>query len=222
MEKKANRVWTQAEVAYLRQHYGIVPIDEICRELRMTRRQLYSKAQRLKIARWSVCKTCGRVGFFDNLRRRHYCSPRCRRIANTASHRSYVMQNRAHMKAYIRARRLQIWGSSTKEIATKAEILAIERILPRLGFSELFHASALKRYVPFDIVASLDGKRVLIDVTTGVSKSVVANAQQLFADALRMPMYVLFVKPDLSKYQLKLYEGSKTVQMHVADLIPVE
>ncbi len=115
-----------------------------------------------------------------------------------------------------------MWGESSSVIASRAEIFAVERILPNLGFSELYHASAIKRFVPFDIIATYRGRRVLIDVTTGVSKAIAQNFQQSFAEALRMPIYVLFVKPDFSKYQLTLCEDSKTIDMHVAELVTVE
>ncbi len=117
---------------------------------------------------------------------------------------------------------MKIWGESSPEIALKAEKFSMERILPKLGFTELYHASAIRRYVPFDLIATYKGRRILIDVTTGVTKTLVKNFQQTFADALRMPIYILFVKPDFSKYQLTLSQGSKTVQMHLSELISIE
>jgi hypothetical protein len=94
--------------------------------------------------------------------------------------------------------------------------------LPKEGFKEIYHASIVNRFFPFDVVATLDSQRVLIDVTTGMSKSIVRTGQQQLADALRMPLYILFVKPDFSKYQLKACPRCKTVAMHITELIPIE
>ena len=142
--------------------------------------------------------------------------------ALAARHRIYVASHRIHVKELTKAWKKRIWGESSPEIAMRAEKFAMERILPRLGFIELYHASTVKRFVPFDLIATYNGQRVLIDVTTAVSKTLVKSFQQSFADALRMPLYVLFVKPDFSKYQLTLCQGSKTVHMHIAELIPIE
>ncbi len=126
------------------------------------------------------------------------------------------------MKEYAKVRRIKVWGESSSEIASGAEKFAMESILPKLGFTELYHASAINSFVPFDIIATYQGHRVLIDVTTGVSKAIAQNAQQAFAEALRMPIYVLFVKPDFTKYQLMLCDGSKTIHVHLAELVTVE
>ena len=91
-----------------------------------------------------------------------------------------------------------------------------------LGFTKLCHASTISHFFPFDFVATYKSKRVLVDVTTGVSKDLTHTGQYSLAEALKMPIFVLFVKPDFSKYQLSLADGSKTIQMHVSGTRPLE
>jgi len=117
---------------------------------------------------------------------------------------------------------LKNWGSSTPEVASAAEIFAVERLLPQMGFTDFYHASAYNRFIPFDIVATCNGQRVLIDVTTGVSKAPMQNFAFPLAEALKMPYYILFIRPDFSKYQLTRYSGGRTVQMHLSELVPIE
>lgn len=171
----------------------------------------------------SSCKTWGKPFISAIGMRRRFCSRACKRIANTLQHREYVAKNRMHLREYARERRIHVWGESSPAVAAKAERFAIERILPKLGFSDLYHVSAFNSFVPFDIIATYHESRVLIDVTTNVSKGTTYGYQQSFARALRMPIYVLFVKPDMTKYQLKLWAGQrKTAHMHLSELVAVE
>jgi hypothetical protein len=111
---------------------------------------------------------------------------------------------------------------SNPEIAWRAEKIAMEQILSKLGFTELYHASAIKGYVPFDFVATHKGQRVLVDVATGINESLAYTSQISFADALRMPIYILFVKLDFSKFQLRLDFGFRTNYVHFGELVPNE
>jgi hypothetical protein len=122
----------------------------------------------------------------------------------------------------VRARKARVWGESSPEVAFRAERLAMEQVLPKLGFTELYHASLVNRFVPFDVVATYNRRRVLVDVTTAISKCVSLKRQQSLAEALRMPLYVLFVKPDLTRYQLRSCDGSRSIQAHLAELATVE
>lgn len=69
-----------------------------------------------------------------------------------------------------------------------------------MGFSEIYHLSTLNAFFPFDIVATYQEERVLVDVTTGAGKSL--RRQRGIANALRMKSFVLFIKPDLQSYYL--------------------
>ena len=198
------------------------PISQTCASLRRKRQSIYAKAKNLRLTGRTWCRICHRIVVSSGHGKLAYCSPECRRRANTISHSRFVAANRVHVNRYSRERRIRFWGISSPELAEKAERLAMEKILPRLGFTELYHASAIKRYVPFDLIATYQGNRVLVDVTTGVTKAIGQNAQQSFADALRMPLYVLFVKPDFTKYQLILSSGSRTLSVQAKALITIE
>ena len=117
------------------------------------------------------------------------------------------------------ARKRAVWGASSPEIARTAEILAATKILPRIGFTDLVYVAAMRRLVPFDIVGTLDSQRTLIDVTTGWWKGgrYLESAISL-AEALRMKIFILFVKPDLRHFALKLAEKGGGVYCSLKDL----
>lgn len=169
-----------------------------------------------------ICKICEKVFSASGPGSYTYCSRTCRTKGNTASHRRYAQRNREHLNQYARERYLSKWGKSDKETALKAEKFAFSKLLPNLGFTEIYDVPEIRRFVPFDFIATYQRRRVLIDVTTGVSKAIAHNSQQSFADALRMPLYVLFIKPDFAKYQLVPSDASKSLQAHVKELIPIE
>ena len=126
------------------------------------------------------------------------------------------------MREYVKARKARVWGESGPELAKRAEELAVEKILPQLGFSDLYHASKVRRFVPFDIVGTLDGERVLVDVTTAIGKSgPMYMSAAGFAEALRMKLYVLFVKPDLSHCAQKLASMEHGLHCSLKDLVAV-
>jgi hypothetical protein len=151
-----------------------------------------------------------------------YCSPECRRKGLTIALREYVAKNRTHVRDHASEREKRIWGVSNSSIADRAEKFAKQKLLPMLGFTKLCHASTINHFFPFDFVAAYKTRRVLVDVTTGVSKELTRTGQNSLAEALRMPIFVLFVKPDFSKYQLTQANSSKTIQMHVSGLSAIE
>ena len=93
--------------------------------------------------------------------------------------------------------------------------------MPRLGFSNIYDVTAIRRFVPFDFVATHPGgERVLVDVTTGMVKSGQYHRSALsLANALRMRLFVLFVKPDLSSYCIR--DSTKGFHMSVKELVPI-
>lgn len=213
--------WSESDLRFFEANYGHVPIERVCNALGLTVHQVHSKASRLGLTRRSICGTCGKDFVGPGNRKLFYCSKVCRRKSLTKQHDRYVSLHRDHIADYTRAWKKN-WGASSPEIALKAERIAIESILPKLGFSEVYHASVVKRFIPFDLIATYGGRRVLIDVTTGISKWVRGTFQDSLADALRMPFYVLFIKPDFSTYQLRRCEDSKSIHMHVSELVPIE
>jgi len=216
------RVWTGEETSHILKWYGKVPAADIGSALERTPQEVYSKARELRVTKRSECRTCGKWFTASGKRKLSYCSRACKRASMTARHRRYVSEHREQVNEYQRTRKLKNWGSSTPEVARTAEIFAVESLLPRLGFSDFYHASAHNRFIPFDVVATCDGQRVLIDVTTGVSKPPMQNFAFPLAEALKMPYYILFIRPDFSKYQLTRYSGGRTVQMHPSELVPIE
>ena len=110
---------------------------------------------------------------------------------------------------------MRVWGKSNHQIASQAELLAVSKILPQLGFSEVYHLSSVNYFFPFDIVATFRNERVLVDVTTGMGKSL--KRQRIIAGVLRMKFFVLFVKPDLKAYYLSK-EDSDNVSYHTGEV----
>lgn len=147
-----------------------------------------------------ACKMCGNSFLARGPGRWSYCSDTCRRRNNTNQHARYVSRNRLHVRTYSLERKRRVWGTSNRSIAAEAERIAATKVLPQLGFSEIYHLSTLNRFFPFDIVATFQGLRVLVDVTTGAGKAL--RRQRGIANALRMKSFVLFIKPDLKSYYL--------------------
>ena len=123
------------------------------------------------------------------------------------------------MRNYARTWKHSVWGKSSLSIAKAAEVMAITRILPRLGFTNLVHISKLSRYVPFDVVGTWKGARVLVDVTTCVGKGgpYLSSAISL-AEALRVTLFILFVKPDLKSFALKPVKRGHDPYCSLSDL----
>lgn len=94
--------------------------------------------------------------------------------------------------------------------------MAVLTILPRLGFTEIYHLSESNRFFPFDIAATFKNGRLLVDVTTGTEKSL--RRQKVMASALRMKFVILFVKPDLKSYQLVSRFESDYVAIRLGEL----
>ncbi|MDV3277671.1 MAG: hypothetical protein LYZ69_04300 [Nitrososphaerales archaeon] len=154
--------------------------------------------------------------------RERFCSDSCRRKKATERHRKYTEANREHMREYEKSRRLRLWGASSPEKARKAEVLAFNTVLPKIGFAEIYDATRVRRFIPFDFAATYEGERVLIDVTTAISKSNQYHRSALsLADALRMRLYILFIKPDLAAYALKLGMRHPGPTCSPKELIPV-
>ncbi len=62
----------------------------------------------------------------------------------------------------------------------------------------------------------------MIDVTTTVGKTLVGAPKTELVKALKLPLFVLFVKPDFTRYQLTACDGSKNPIMHLSELKPIE
>lgn len=161
-----------------------------------------------------MCKICAKIFSAGGPGSYTYCSRTCRTSGNTAIHRRYVERNREHSNQYARERYLSKWGKSDKEIALKAEKFAFSKLLPSLGFTEIYDVTEIRRFVPFDFVASDQGSRVLIDVTTARSKSgYYRRTATRLANALRMKLLTVFIKPDFSAHMIRgSSEGTHILQ----------
>jgi hypothetical protein len=75
------------------------------------------------------------------------------------------------------------------------------------------------RFVPFDFVATRRGIRVLIDVTTTMSRGGASNrtASEL-ARALKMPFVRVFIKPDFGYTVRDAFEGGAVLLNQVKRL----
>lgn len=93
-----------------------------------------------------------------------------------------------------------IWGSTelkrfdvgkSREIGRKAEVLARDEYLPQEGFKDITDMSGMSNQFFIDFIATLDGKRVLVDATIKL-KAFIPKKIAL-AKALRMPLYIIHV-----------------------------
>jgi len=166
------------------------------------------------------CKICGKPFYVLHGYRYRYCSDACRLKGKAIIHRGYVSKNKKHLNEYAKQRREGIWGTSNREIGKSAELHALNKLLPLLGFTEIYHVSPIRRFVPFDFVATLRGVRVLIDVTTTISKGGSWNRTALLlARALGMPLIIVFIKPDLSGYMMRdAFDGGTVLVNQVKPL----
>ena len=166
-----------------------------------------------------TCKICGIVFSAKGRYRRSYCSDDCRLKGKALVHRGYAQQNKEHLRAYSRQRKLRVWGISSPAIGHSAELFALQKLLPLLGFTEIVWVSPIRRFIPFDFVATLRGNRVLVDVTTTMSRSGARSSREL-AKALRMPFLRVFIKPDFTGYTVRdAFEGSN-VQLSKVKPLP--
>ncbi|MEM1548853.1 MAG: hypothetical protein QXM02_07550, partial [Thermoproteota archaeon] len=85
----------------------------------------------------------------------------------------------------------------TKEISRKAEVLA-KSILEHEGFKEV---TSFTRQSVFDFFAKKDGKLCGIDVTTAMRKPIRFQQIQM-ANYFDLKFYILFIKPDFTKYRI--------------------
>lgn len=81
------------------------------------------------------------------------------------------------------------------------EVLAKNKILPKLGFTEVVDLAAISHCSPVDFVGMRQSKRFLIDATSKWQKRVIGKSA--FAAALGFGLYVLVISPrDHSRHAL--------------------
>jgi hypothetical protein len=143
----------------------------------------------------SKCDFCGK----PMRKNRH----RCQLCRSKQRQEASIFPEEDIRNDYRRGKRL-LWGGSGKSygeigewahrFGRRFERVAIKVILPIEGFTEIDDVSRFHgRNFPVDVVATKDGKRVLVDVTTKWHASVPKKAG--FADILRLPLFILHVSP---------------------------
>jgi len=139
------------------------------------------------------CANCG-TSFYGDTRRR-YCSSNCRKNAKTQSERRCKEKKRL------------LWGFTgyknsgikLRDSGRPFEAIGTE-VLSQLGFNDVWFGCEKNRGFLVDFIATYDNKRVLIDVTSGIRKNIKFKSE--LARALKMPLFILFISPDFSKYFL--------------------
>jgi hypothetical protein len=89
------------------------------------------------------------------------------------------------------------WGISNGNVGELAEKTAL-RILGIEGFKDIFQPPAT---FTFDYLARKNGQIHFIEVTSGFKKAL-KKPQIELANYLGLPIMILFIKPDLTKYRL--------------------
>jgi len=165
------------------------------------------------------CIVCGTLFLRQTHWGTRHCSIGCLRAHNTSRHAEYVAKNRTRVRQYEVSWKHALWGLSSPRIAKRAEVVAVTSILPKIGFTDLVNVAASRRYVPFDVVGTFGGSRVLVDVTTGCWKGgKYLESASSFAGALGMKLFILFVKPDLRRFALKPVDKGRGIYCSLHDL----
>lgn len=118
---------------------------------------------------------------------------------------NYRRNNPEKVKASLKKHFTKIrnsWGYTNKNIAKKAEILAVTKILPSLGFENTLYLPELNCGMMFyDVLCEKDGVKYGVQVRTGILSSLKKKQRQV-ADFFGIVYVVLFVKPTLDYFRL--------------------
>lgn len=108
-------------------------------------------------------------------------------------------RHNASKRDWLRIQR-EVWGTTeagrfevglAKHHGRRAEVLAKDRILPFLGFSEIDDLSGYSNQFFVDFIATYRASRVLVDATIKLKAYVPEKLR--IAAALRMPLYILHI-----------------------------
>ena len=151
----------------------------------------------------ATCDHCGNdyeadYGRKKSVGRRKFCSQVCYRLFN-AEHKKEG-GNHAMYSAFKR----RIWGSTglmQGEVGAirsfdyrKFELIARDSLMEELGFSDTVDMNQVQLGFSFDFIANIDGKKVLVDVTTKYATN--AKIKKQLADLLSLDLYYLFISPE--------------------------
>lgn len=193
---KTYRKWSKEEEEFLRENYGKMPTDEICRLLNRTVKSIYIKAEwlRLKGARprgygEATCPFCGKV-FTKRAHNSKYCSKACKEGMREAKRKECV-EKRGTLRSPRRT-----------SDAIKRMVFAAQEVLPKHGFKDIMLVKTFLVHFPFDILARRGGELCGIDITTEDDYKLNKKKKPLIR-YLRIRTFVCFLKPDFSSYSLK-------------------
>lgn len=95
-------------------------------------------------------------------------------------------------------------GEGARKWGTLAEKYAIS-IMPSLGFMEIEDYCDRTSQFFIDFIATYKGQRVLVDATLKHNAYIPKKIK--LARDLRMPLYILFISPNLNHHHLRLVEA---------------
>ena len=161
--------------------------------------------------------------------RRKHDRKRCKdpeRIAWVTRYRRYYQKNpqyREKKKKYAKRIR-EIWQNGVKlpwgmgsanGLIRESENYAQHVALPQLGFQNI---TKMFKMFPFDFIGDLNGEVCLIDVTMTKSRAITKKSK--LATRLKLPFYVLFLRPDKSFFYLKKMDpNSRTASVPIRQIL---
>jgi len=92
-------------------------------------------------------------------------------------------------------------GKEVAKIANQTELFVAQTILPKHGFTDIILCRVFAGQFPFDILAKKDGKRVAVEVTTSLQRSLKPE-KNLLLNFMDAELYICHLKLDLSRYYL--------------------
>jgi hypothetical protein len=127
--------------------------------------------------------------WFLHGRHRKYCSKKCQKNA-------YIIRKYGSFSRFYKAK-FGFWGTAAipeKEAVLRSERLAVEHILPREGFTDIFWYSGLYPSAFTDTLAKKDGHVNSSNLTTCHSRSSNKPATVELSRCLGLTRMVLFIK----------------------------
>ena len=120
------------------------------------------------------------------------------------TYRAHNAQKVSHYRRIHKQKIRSAWEEGRLPDASKrAEALIKERVLPQLGFNDVYQPT--KNFY-FDGFAKKNGRVYVFEVGTGLSRTF-PNYREEFRAFFRFPLLLFFVKPDLSEYWLITNNG---------------
>lgn len=115
-----------------------------------------------------------------------------------------------------RLRRAWSQGISGRKVWKKAELVVKDRVLPQLGFYDVFNLN--HEFYAFDYLAKKNGKTYAIEVTTSPTRQIRAYPLKL-AKYLELKIMLIFVRPNLKEYiAMELPENRKYMSVKIEEV----